>query len=74
MSAPAKAAASSTERKTTADEAARDAQRDKEDEIAELKEAFACFDKDNSGSITAQELGNAYCCVMHYLLLIIVVI
>jgi len=29
----------------------------KNDEMAELKEAFACFDKDGSGSITVQELG-----------------
>ena len=28
-----------------------------QEEIAEMKEVFACFDKDSSGTVTTQELG-----------------
>jgi calmodulin len=28
-----------------------------QDEISEMKEVFACFDKDSSGTVTTQELG-----------------
>jgi len=51
MSAPAEG------KEETKVSAERKAERDKEDEIAELKEAFACFDKNNDGTITALELG-----------------
>ena len=35
----------------------------KDDEIAELKEAFAVFDKNGDGTITAVELGKKMLCV-----------
>jgi Ca2+-binding EF-hand superfamily protein len=55
MATPAKVAATKVENKD--DDTKQQQQRDKEDEIAELKEAFACFDKNNDGTITATELG-----------------